>query len=67
MSMHPHNYARRRDNLAGWNVEIVTYKVGKRYHCAVDNVSLGGMVNGDGFTREEAETQALSKARELLS
>ena len=66
-TMQPHNYARRRDELAGWKVEVVSYKLGKRYRCAVDNVSLGGMVDGDGITREEAETQALSKARELLS
>ncbi len=65
-SMHPYNYARRWDDLAGWKVEVVSYQLGKRYRCAVDNVSLGGMVDGDGITREEAETQALNKARDLL-
>ncbi len=67
-TMHPHNYARRRDELAGWRVEIVSYKLGKRYRCAVDNVSPGArLARGDGITREEAETQALNKARNMLA
>ena len=44
------------------------YKLGGRYCCEVDNVSSGGrLARGEGATREEAEAEALNKAREMLA
>ena len=67
-TLRPEEYRRRRDELAGWQVNIVSYKLGGRYCCEVDNVSPGArLARGEGATREEAETRALDKARTLLA
>ena len=67
-TVHPTDYERRRQELAGWQVGIVSYKLGDRYLCEVDNVSPGARLSrGEGATREEAEKQALEKAREMLA
>jgi hypothetical protein len=61
------DYQRREEELAGWKVGIVSYRLGNRYRCEIDNVSPGARVaRGEGATREEAEGQALDKARERL-
>jgi len=62
------DYRRRRDRLEGWDIGITSYKLGGRYCCEVDNVSSGGrLARGEGATREEAEAEALNKAREMLA
>ena len=61
-------YRRRRDRLEGWDIGIASYKLGGRYCCEVDHVSSGGrLARGEGATREEAEAEALNKAREMLA
>jgi hypothetical protein len=51
-----------------WRVGVISYRLGDRYHCDVDNVSPGArLARGEGKSREEAEKQALDKAREMLS
>jgi hypothetical protein len=61
------NYTSRQDELAGWRVGIVTYKLGDRWYCEIDNVSPGArLTRREGATREEAEKQALDRAREML-
>ncbi|HXH02697.1 MAG TPA: hypothetical protein VNN09_05185 [Candidatus Competibacteraceae bacterium] len=67
-SLRPEDYQRRQETLAGWPVGIVSYRIGDRYHCQVDNVSPGArLARGEGASREEAERQALDKAREMLA
>ena len=67
-TLRPEDYVRRRDHLAGWEVSIVSYKLGDTYHCSVDNVSPGARVaRGNGATREEAESQALEAAARRLA
>ncbi len=62
------DYRRRRDRLEGWDIGITSYKLGGRYCCEVDNVSPGArLARGEGATREEAEAEALNKAREMLA
>jgi dsRNA-specific ribonuclease len=64
----PEEYQRRQEKLAGWKVGIVSYRLGERYYCTVDNVSPGArLARGEGATREEAERQALDKAQKMLS
>jgi hypothetical protein len=66
-TMRAENYASRREELAGWEVGIVSYKLGDRWYCEIDNVSPGArLTRRDGATREEAEKQAIDRAREML-
>lgn len=67
-SLRPEDYQRRQTELVGWPVGIVSYKLGERYHCTIDNVSPGArLARGEGASREEAEQQALDKAERLLA
>jgi hypothetical protein len=62
------DYRRRRDRLEGWDIGIASYKLGGRYCCEVDNGSTGGrLARGEGASREEAEAEALNKAKGTLA
>ena len=62
------DYRRRRDRLESWDIGIASYKLGSRYCCEVDSASSGGrLARGEGATREQAEAEALNKAREMLA
>ena len=37
--MRAEDYQRRRQELAGWPVGIVSYKLGDRFICEIDNVA----------------------------
>jgi hypothetical protein len=66
--MKPQNYSKRRLEVAGWQVNVVSYQLGDRYYCTVDNVSPGAWIaKTEGATREEAEKKALDRAAELLA
>jgi hypothetical protein len=66
--MRTEDYQRRRDELAGWPVGIVSYKLGERFICEVDNVSPGArLARAEGGTREEAEQRALATAERRLA
>ncbi|MGH6903133.1 MAG: hypothetical protein ACREIR_10375 [Geminicoccaceae bacterium] len=65
--MRAEDYQRRRQELAGWPVGIVTYKLGERYVCEIDNVSPGArLARAEGSTREEAERAAIETAERRL-
>ena len=60
-------YQRRREQLAGGDVRIASYKLADRFVCEVDNVDPAArLARADGATRVEAETRAREKAAELL-
>jgi hypothetical protein len=60
-------YTERQDVIGGWQVHIVTYRIGDRYYCAIDNVDPGArFARADAPTREEAERTALQKATKYL-
>jgi len=60
-------YQRRRQELAGWPVGIVSYRLGERFICEVDNVDPGARVaRAEGATREDAERTALATAERRL-
>ena len=49
-------------------MKLTTYRVGDKYVCQADAVSPGAVLaRFSAATREEAELQAISKARHLLS
>ena len=61
--MKAEDHQQRRDELAGWAVNIVSYRVGDTWHCTVDNVDPGANVaRGTGDTRAEAEASAIEDA-----
>ena len=65
--MRAEDYQRRREELGGWPVGIVTYRLGERYICEVDNVSPGARIaRAEGDSREDAEQKALADAARRL-
>jgi hypothetical protein len=65
--MRAEDYQRRRQELAGWPVGIVSYRLGDRFICEIDNVSPGARVaRAEGDTREEAERAAIATAERRL-
>jgi hypothetical protein len=66
--MKPEDYSERQVDVEGWQVNLTTYKLGEVYHSKADNVSPGAsLARTTGATREEAEQEALDRARQLLS
>jgi len=60
-------YQERKLAVAGWEVNLSSYRVGAEWHSKADNVSPGaGLCRTTGATREEAEEKALQRAGELL-
>ena len=65
--MKSEDFRERRDEIGGWAVNIVSYKMGDRYYCTIDNVDPGArFARAEGGTREEAESAALEKATRYL-
>ena len=66
--MKSEEYTERKVEVAGWTVNLTTYRLGSVYHATADNVSPGaGLARATGATREEAEDAVLRRAEELLS
>lgn len=66
--MKPENYSERKVDVDGWQVHLTSYQLGEKFHCTADNVSPGAnLARVVGDSREDAETKALARARELLS
>ncbi len=63
----PEDYSERKAQLAGWPVNIITYKLGNVYHTTVDNTDPGAwVVKAQGASKQEAESKALKEAEALL-
>jgi hypothetical protein len=57
----------RQIEIDGWPVKLTSYRVGQNYVCQADNVSPGAcLARFKAVTPEEAEAQAISKAKHLL-
>ena len=66
--MKPEEYSERKAELAGWPVNIVTYRLGDIYHTTVENNDPGAwVVKAQGQSKQDAETQALREAEALLA
>jgi hypothetical protein len=66
--MNAEEYQERKLDVAGWPVNLASYRLGAEWHCKADNVSPGAaLARTVGATREEAEEKALKRAGELLS
>jgi len=63
----PEDYSERTDQLAGWPITIVSYRLGQTYHTTIDNTDPGAwVVKAQGLTKQEAETKAMKEAQALL-
>ncbi len=66
--MRAEEFRERRLELAGWPVNISSYRVGTEWHAKADNVSPGAaLARTKGATREEAEELAFRRAEWLLA
>ena len=66
--MKAENYTERREQLAGWPVKIVSYKLGLTYHVTIHNEEPGAWITKqEGSTLEEAESKARLRASEFLA
>lgn len=66
--MKPEEYSERTIDVDGWPVHLVTFKLDGKYHVKADNVSPGAnLARITADTKEDAENQAIARARELLS
>ncbi len=66
--MRPEAYSERKFELAGWPVRVVSYRLGEKHYCKIDNVSPGARIAGaEANTRQEAERIALQKAETRLA
>ncbi len=60
-------YEERQIEVDGWPVRLTTYQIGNSFVCQADNVSPGAcLARFSAPTLDEAESQAISKARHLL-
>jgi len=60
-------YQERKVEIAGWPVNLTSYRLGDVFHCKADNVSPGAaLARTTGATREEAEKKALDRAEHML-
>ena len=65
--MKAEEYTERHEEIDGWKVHIVTYRVGDRYYTTVDNVDPGArFARAEGTSRQDAEATALQKAQKYL-
>jgi hypothetical protein len=65
--MKAENYTERNETIDGWPVHIVTYRIGDKYYCSIDNVDPGArFARAEGPTRDEVERIALEKAKKYL-
>jgi len=66
--MKPEEYSERTVEVEGWQVHLTSYRLGDKFHCTADNVSPGAnLARVTGATREDAESKALARAKELLA
>ncbi len=63
----PQEYRERTEAVPPFKMHIVSYKLGDKYFCTVDNVDPGANIaRAEGSTRENAEANATAKARARL-
>jgi len=64
----PEHFSERKVDVDGWPVNLTTYQLGDKWHTKADNVSPGAaLARVVADTREDAESRALARAKELLS
>jgi len=68
MNTKAEEFQERQLTVAGWPVNLTSYRLGREWHCKADNVSPGAsLVRTTGATRQEAEDKAVTRAEALLA
>jgi len=63
----PQDYRERTESFPPFKIHIVSYRLGEKFYCTVDNVDPGANISrAEAQTREEAESKAIAKAKERL-
>ena len=66
--MRAEGYQRRRQELAGWPVVIVSYRLGGRFICEIESGGAGArLARSEGPTREAAEEAAMATGSARLA
>ncbi len=66
--MKAEEYLERKEQLSGWPVKIVSYRMGTAYYVSIQNEEPGAWITkGEGATLAEAEAKARKEAAELLA
>ena len=66
--MKPEDYSERTVEVDGWQVHLISYRLGDKFHCTADNVSPGAnLARVVGDSREDVEAKALARAKDLLA
>jgi hypothetical protein len=61
------HFKERQIEIDGWPVKLTSYRLGEKYICQADNVSPGAcLARFQAVSPEDAEAQAISKAKHLL-
>jgi hypothetical protein len=67
-TLRPSERQTARDTIAGWPVEVVTYRLGERYLAAVEETGAGARIaNAEGETRASALASARAQAERRLA
>jgi hypothetical protein len=62
------SFQERTEEVGRWKMHIRSYQVDGKFVCTVDNVDPGANVSrATAATREEAEAEAVGKARERIA
>ena len=64
--MRAEDYQRRRQELAGWPVVIVSYRLDDRFICEIESAG-AGLARAEAATREAAEREAMSTGSQRLA
>lgn len=64
--MRAEGYQRRRQELAGWPVVIVSYRLDGRFVCEIESAG-AGLARAEAATREAAEQEAMTTGSERLA
>jgi hypothetical protein len=63
----PEEQQERKESFPPFEIHLLSYRLDKTYYCTVDNVDPGAVIaRAKGATREEAEAEAIAKAKERL-
>ena len=59
-------YQRRRQELAGWPVVIVSYRLGARFICEIESAG-ARLARAESASREAAEKEAMATGSDRLA
>ena len=59
------DYTERKQEIDGWPVHIVTYRVGDKYYCSVDNVTPARGLRAPRARRAKTPSESPSKRRSV--